>query len=122
MTLSTPARFTRRALFRILGAVSAACTVNSRALAEDLARPIPQRPAARVIVDNDLSGDPDGLAALAHQLLTPKTRTMLVTTTALDVRGGDRRGFASRELALELLRRLGVKDAPPVYKVMALAL
>jgi hypothetical protein len=39
-------------------------------------RLFPQKPSARVIVDNDFAGDPDGLAALAHQLLTPKTRTV----------------------------------------------
>lgn len=48
------------------------------------ARSIPQRPRARVIVDNDFAGDPDGLVALAHQCLAPTTRVELITTSALD--------------------------------------
>ncbi len=45
---------------------------------------IPQNPAYRVIVDNDFAGDPDGLAALAHQLLAPKTTVPLITVTGTD--------------------------------------
>ena len=33
---------------------------------------IPQRPSARVIVDNDFAGDPDGLVALAHSVARSK--------------------------------------------------
>lgn len=83
------------------------------------AQDIPQKPSARVIVDNDFAGDPDGLVALAHQLLTPKTRTVLITATALDRR---MEGFAppddtailGRDLAIELMRRARLKDRPPV--------
>jgi hypothetical protein len=45
---------------------------------------IAQAATARVIVDNDFAGDPDGLVALAHQLLSPKARTVLVTSSLLD--------------------------------------
>jgi inosine-uridine nucleoside N-ribohydrolase len=45
---------------------------------------IPQRASARVIVDNDFEGDPDGLVALAHQLLADKTRTVLITSSLVD--------------------------------------
>lgn len=80
---------------------------------------IPQKPSARVIVDNDFAGDPDGLVALAHQLLTPKTRTVLITSTALDRR---MEGFSpppetailGRYLAIELMQKAGLKDRPPV--------
>ncbi|MDE2410238.1 MAG: nucleoside hydrolase [Sphingomonadales bacterium] len=47
---------------------------------------IPQRASSRVIVDNDFAGDPDGLVALAHQLLSPKARVALITTTALNAK------------------------------------
>lgn len=50
------------------------------------ARPIPQRPRARVIVDNDVAGDPDGLVALAHQCLAATARVDLITTSALDAK------------------------------------
>lgn len=36
------------------------------------------RPWHRVIIDNDFSGDPDGLFQLAHQLLSPSTLVSLV--------------------------------------------
>lgn len=73
---------------------------------------IPQRPSARIIIDNDFAGDPDGLVALAHQLLTPKTRTTLITSSALDARlTGDgtvgATAAAGRDIAVELMRRGG---------------
>lgn len=78
-------------------------------------RMIPQEAAARIIVDNDFAGDPDGLAALAHQLLTPKTRTVLVTSSALNPAFSEdgsaptsaRRG---RDLADEVIGRLGIRN------------
>lgn len=45
---------------------------------------ITQRPNARVIIDNDFAGDPDGLAALAHQVLSKKTESVLITVSGLD--------------------------------------
>jgi hypothetical protein len=41
-------------------------------------------PLARVIVDNDFAGDPDGLAALVHQLLSPSSIVPTVTTSFLN--------------------------------------
>jgi hypothetical protein len=82
---------------------------------------ITQRAAARVIIDNDFAGDPDGLIALAHQLLSPKARTVLVTTSALDPKlaglaGLDtgRTAAAGTRLARELLKRLGQPGQPEV--------
>jgi Inosine-uridine preferring nucleoside hydrolase len=74
---------------------------------------IPQKPTSRIIVDNDFAGDPDGLAALAHQLLTPKTTTVLVTSSALNPSLSEnpeqptsaRRG---RDLAKEVVDRLSM--------------
>jgi len=43
-----------------------------------------QRPLCRVVVDNDFAGDPDGLLALAHHLLAPSNRVVLVTSSFLD--------------------------------------
>lgn len=37
-----------------------------------------------MIADNDYAGDPDSLVALAHQVLSPKARTVLVTCPALN--------------------------------------
>lgn len=80
---------------------------------------IPQRPSARVIIDNDFAGDPDGLVALAHQVLTPKTRAVLVTSTFLDphfveAHLAGRSAAIGRDVALELLRRARIAAPPPV--------
>ncbi|MDO7835279.1 nucleoside hydrolase [Sphingobium sp. HBC34] len=82
-------------------------------------RTIPQRASARIIVDNDFAGDPDGLVALAHQLLTPKTRTVLCTSSALDRKlvgsvPPDLSASAGKDIALDLIRRMRIADAPPV--------
>lgn len=73
------------------------------------------RPAlARVIVDNDFAGDPDGLVALAHQLASRSSRCVLITTSTLDrglaSRGGlDPRSTAAQgaEFARELMACMG---------------
>jgi hypothetical protein len=82
-------------------------------------RKIPQRPSARVIVDNDFAGDPDGLAALVHQLLSPKTRVPLITVSAIDPKfaGDAGKGQSVRagcELAQELLKRIAPENPPVV--------
>jgi purine nucleosidase len=43
-------------------------------------------PTCRVVVDNDFSGDPDGLVALAHHLLSPANRVVAVTSSCLNPR------------------------------------
>ena len=45
------------------------------------------RPRIRVIVDNDLGGDPDGLVQLAHHALSPSVDLRLVIGSHL--RPGD---------------------------------
>lgn len=99
------------------GAVAAAALHAAPASAAE--RLIAQRASARVIVDNDFAGDPDGLVALAHQLLSPRTRVPLVTCSALDpkIPGGapaGRTAAAGRDLAVELARRAGLRDGPRV--------
>ena len=42
------------------------------------------RALCRVVVDNDFSGDPDGLLALAHHLLAPSNQVVLVTSSFLN--------------------------------------
>ncbi len=72
---------TRRAALRWTALAAAVGTLPGALTAADR---IPQRLTARVIVDNDFAGDPDGLVALAHQLLMPRTRVSLITVTGLD--------------------------------------
>lgn len=80
------------------------------------------RPIARVIVDNVFAGDPDGLVALAYQLAAPTTRTVLLTSSAVDARlaamvgklSPDRTAVAGAAMATELVKRAGVDQAPAV--------
>lgn len=81
---------------------------------------IPQVPAARVIVDNDFAGDPDGLVALAHQLLAPRAVVPLVTVSLLEPKllpPGKAPGRSVAEgvaVARELIRRLAPARIPAV--------
>jgi hypothetical protein len=82
---------------------------------------IAQRASSRVIVDNDFAGDPDGLFALAHQLLSPKARTVLITASPLNAKLAAMAGLpagktaaAGARLAQELVRRLGQPARPGV--------
>jgi len=112
---SEPVQLKRRRLLAGLAALP---------VAQALARPpglIGQAPTVRVIVDNDFAGDPDGLVALAHQLLSPKTRTVLVTASPLDAGLAHMAHLdtattaaAGARLVRELLRRLGQGQQPGV--------
>jgi inosine-uridine nucleoside N-ribohydrolase len=96
-----------------------AAILGSLAFGPAAGRTIPQRPSARVIVDNDFGGDPDGLVALAHQLLSPKTTVPLITVSALDPKFSapadkGRTVDLGCELARELVRRIGMANPPVV--------
>ena len=74
-------------------------------------------PTCRVIVDNDWSGDPDGLVALAHHLLSPANRVVAVTSSFLDPLFQAPPGAAAgAEMARELIQLIGSPDAPPVHE------
>jgi hypothetical protein len=103
---SDPSHPTRRAFVCAAGAFAATAGFG--------AAPLREATLARVIVDNDFAGDPDGLVALAHQLLAPRARCVLVTTSALDPElarlGGLPAGAtaaAGRTAAMELLAQMG---------------
>lgn len=59
-----------------------------------------QAPKARIIVDNDFAGDPDGLIALAHQLGSKAARTVLVTSSPLDPQMAKMGGLDAASTAL----------------------
>lgn len=94
-------------------------SIASAAPTETYSTRIPQHPSARVIVDNDFAGDPDGLIALTHQLLQPKTRTVLVTTSALKPKflqgpATGQTAAAGRDIVLQLMKHVGKRALPPV--------
>ncbi|MFC0685294.1 nucleoside hydrolase [Novosphingobium clariflavum] len=108
-------RVDRRAF--IVGAAGAALAAIPGAALGDLRR----EPAARVIVDNDFAGDPDGLIALAHQAASRSSRCVLVTSSTLDRRfagmGGldpDSTAEQGASLARDLLARMGLARMCPV--------
>ena len=74
----------------------------------------------RVVVDNDFAGDPDGILALAHHLLSPSNRVVAITSSFLNPRfvvppatPGATAEDGTR-LAVALLDELGLADPPPV--------
>jgi len=113
----------RMALGTLAGGAVLGVAGAGRALAAGMAghplRRIPQKASARVIIDNDFAGDPDALVALAHQLLTPKTRTVLVTCSALAPKFSDpaiagRSAAEGKQLAEKLIGIAGIATPPPV--------
>ena len=79
---------------------------------------IAQKPSYRVIVDNDFAGDPDGLAALAHQLVLKKTAVKLVTVTGLNPKfaqfryGQKNTAKAGKAMAQKLNKMLSIAHVP----------
>jgi purine nucleosidase len=71
----------------------------------------------RVIVDNDWSGDPDGLVALAHHLLSPANRVVAVTSSFLNPTfpTSESRAADGAVAARELLEQLALPKRPEVY-------
>lgn len=74
-------------------------------------------PHCRVIVDNDYQGDPDGLVALAHHLLSPANRVTAVTSSFLNTRFpvASPRAEDGAVLTRQLLEVVGGSSCPPVH-------
>ena len=70
-------------------------------------------PRARVILDNDFGGDPDGLFQLAHHLLSPSVRVALIIASKIPDAfaefdpGAVARGVIAADRILEMLDRPG---------------
>jgi inosine-uridine nucleoside N-ribohydrolase len=70
----------------------------------------------RVVVDNDWAGDPDGLVALAHHLLSPANRVDAVTSSFINPVFGVPQGATDgAALAQELVDLVDVPASPPVH-------
>ncbi|MFC3971240.1 nucleoside hydrolase [Maribacter confluentis] len=71
----------------------------------------------RVIIDNDLGGDPDGLFQLAHHLLSPSVEIRGIVASHLYERGFGGPGTSeyAKEKALEILKILKLNNSIPVY-------
>jgi inosine-uridine nucleoside N-ribohydrolase len=83
-------------------------------------QPAPTPPRARVIVDNDFSGDPDDLFHLVHQLLSPSTEIRAVVGSHL--REGDpfdpgpRTAANAALVARDVFARMGLDSAALVHE------
>jgi purine nucleosidase len=75
------------------------------------------RARCRVVLDNDWSGDPDGLVALAHHLLSPANRVVAVTSSFLNPRfpASESKAADGAAVAAELLDQLALPVQPVVY-------
>ena len=72
----------------------------------------------RVIMDNDFSGDPDGLFALAHLLLSPSVETRGIIGSHIGVKDfidpSERQAENAAQKAKEVLQSLNLQDSIPV--------
>jgi hypothetical protein len=74
-------------------------------------------PRCRVVLDNDWSGDPDGVLALVHHLLSPTNQIVAITSSFLDPAhpGSTPTAADGTTIAQEVLTRVALPSAPPVY-------
>jgi len=76
-------------------------------------------PRMRVIVDNDFSGDPDGLFQLAHLLMSPSVEIRAIIGSHLHVNDGFDRSKTQADNAAkkakEVLQAMNVTKAIPVF-------
>jgi inosine-uridine nucleoside N-ribohydrolase len=80
----------------------------------------------RVIVDNDFSGDPDGLFQLVHLLLSPSLDTRAIIGSHLSVKDfidpSDKQGENAAKKAKEVLQLMHLNDSIPVFSGSNLAM
>lgn len=74
-------------------------------------------PRCRVVLDNDWSGDPDGVLALVHHLLSPTNQIVAITSAFLDPAhpGSTPTAADGTKIAQEVLTQVGLPSAPSVH-------
>jgi purine nucleosidase len=96
----------RRTVIGSAAAAGAAALFAAPSLLAQAPPPAPRR-LARVILDNDFSGDPDGLFQLAHHLLCPSVDIPLIVGSHLPATfAGPRSASEAAAKAGELLKRM----------------
>ena len=75
------------------------------------------KPRMRVIIDNDLGGDPDGLFQLAHHLLSPSVEIRGIVASHMYEQGFGGPGTSeyAKEQAMKILKILELENSIPVY-------
>jgi inosine-uridine nucleoside N-ribohydrolase len=83
-------------------------------------------PRARVLIDNDFSGDPDDLYQLVHHLLSTSVQVIGIIGSHLSVDDifdpSDRQAENAVRIAEETLQVLGMTGTVPVYRGASVAL
>lgn len=78
----------------------------------------PRRPRARVIIDNDFSGDPDGLFQLAHHLLSPSVEIPMIIGSHIHendfLDGSETQAENAVERVNSLLETMRIEEKPDV--------
>ncbi|SOD96285.1 nucleoside hydrolase [Spirosoma fluviale] len=92
--------------------------VSVRAIGQNASGQTSIMPRMRVIVDNDFSGDPDGLFQLAHLLLSPSVEVRAIIGSHLRVGDGfdnsTTQADNAAQKARELVQMMGLKTAFPI--------
>jgi len=75
------------------------------------------KPRMRVIIDNDLGGDPDGLFQLAHHLMSPSVEIRGIIASHLYEQGFGGPGTSeyAKEQAMKVINILGLENSVNVY-------
>ena len=75
------------------------------------------KPRMRVIIDNDLGGDPDGLFQLTHHLMSPSVEIRGIIASHLYEQGFGGPGTSeyAKEQAMKVINILGLEDSVDVY-------
>ncbi|PWK26379.1 inosine-uridine preferring nucleoside hydrolase [Arcicella aurantiaca] len=86
---------------------------------QTLNSPVSFSPRMRIIIDNDLSGDPDGLFQVAHTLLSPSVEVRAIIGSHLRVNdpfdNSEKQAENAAAKANEMIQLLGIKTPIPVF-------
>lgn len=109
-------RPTRRSILG--GALAGAGVLAGTGLLPSIAQAASYAPRMRVIIDNDFSGDPDGLFQLAHHLASPSVKIPLIIGSHIHVKDFLDHSTTQADNAVarvqELYARMSLADIPPV--------
>ncbi|KSA15249.1 Inosine/uridine-preferring nucleoside hydrolase [Maribacter dokdonensis DSW-8] len=104
-----------RSIFLILFFVISSFGFSQQTRLEELNSLV--KPRMRVIIDNDLGGDPDGLFQLAHHLMSPSVEIRGIIASHLYEQGFGGPGTSeyAKEQAMKVINILGLENSVNVY-------
>ena len=104
-----------RSIFLILFLVISSFGFSQQTRLEELNSLV--KPRMRVIIDNDLGGDPDGLFQLAHHLMSPSVEIRGIIASHLYEQGFGGPGTSeyAKEQSMKVINILGLENSVNVY-------